>query len=44
MIPVVWGAEHFHLYTYEEQFTIVTDHKSLISMLDMLLKKQQHVI
>ena len=29
ILAVVWAAEHFHLYVYGVQFTIITDHKPL---------------
>ena len=29
MLTVVWAAEHFHLYVYGAQFSIITDHKPL---------------
>jgi len=32
MLAVVWAAEHFHLYVYGAQFTIITDHKPLIGI------------
>jgi len=32
MLAVVWAAEHFHLYTYGESFTILTDHKPLLGV------------
>ncbi|CAB4005564.1 uncharacterized protein K02A2.6-like, partial [Paramuricea clavata] len=28
-LAIVWGAEHFHLYLYGKDFTLVTDHKPL---------------
>ena len=37
MLAVVWGAQHFHFYTFAEQFSIVTDHKPLIG----IFKSQQ---
>ena len=27
-----WGVEHFHLYLYGQRFTVVTDHKPLVSI------------
>ena len=32
MLAVVWAAEHFHLYVYGAQFSIITDHKPLIGI------------
>lgn len=32
MLAVVWAAEHFHLYVYGAQFTIITDQKPLIGI------------
>lgn len=32
MLAVVWGVEHFHLYVYGAQFSVVTDHKPLIGI------------
>ena len=32
MLAVVWTAEHFHLYVYRAQFSIITDHKPLIGI------------
>ena len=32
MLAVVWPAEHFHLYVYGAQFSIITDHKPLIGI------------
>ena len=28
-LSIVWGCEHFHLYLYGSQFTLITDHKPL---------------
>ena len=28
-LAIVWSVEHFHLYLYGNQFTLVTDHKQL---------------
>ena len=28
-LAVVWGIEHFHLYLYGKEFTLITDHKPL---------------
>ena len=32
MLAVVWGVEHFHLYVYGAQFSVVTDQKPLIGI------------
>ena len=32
MLAVVWGVEHFHLYVYSAQFSVITDHKPLIGI------------
>ena len=32
MLAVVWPAEHFHLYVYGAQISIITDHKPLIGI------------
>lgn len=39
MRAVVFGAEHFHRYIYGKHFTIETDHKPLISIVDKSLDK-----
>ncbi len=31
-LAVQWGVEHFHLYLYGKDFTVVSDHKPLISI------------
>ena len=33
MLAVVYGVEHFHLYLFGSSFTIITDHKPLIGIL-----------
>ena len=30
MLAVVWGVEHFHLYVYGAQFSVITDHEPLL--------------
>ena len=32
MLATVWGAEHFHLYVYGAQFSIITNHKPLLGI------------
>ena len=32
MLATVWALEHFHLYLYGSEFTIVTDHKPLLGI------------
>ena len=32
MLGVVWAVEHFHIYLYGTQFTIVTDHQPLLGI------------
>ena len=31
-LAVLWAAEHFHLYVYGSFFTVITDHKPLVSV------------
>ena len=31
-LSIVWALEHFHLYLYGSEFTIVTDHKPLLGI------------
>jgi len=32
MLAVVWVVEHFHLFVYGAQFSVITDHKPLIGI------------
>ena len=32
MLAVVWVVEHFHLYVYGAQFSVITDHEPLIGI------------
>ena len=32
MLAVVWGVEHFHLYVYGAQFSVITDHEPLLGI------------
>ena len=32
MLAIVWALEHFHLYLYRSEFTIMTDHKPLLGI------------
>ncbi|KAK7099318.1 hypothetical protein V1264_003469 [Littorina saxatilis] len=34
MLAVVYGVEHFHLYLYGSSFTVVTDHKPLLGIVN----------
>ena len=38
-LAVCWGIEHFHLYLYGTEFTVVTDHKPLVSVFANVLAK-----
>ena len=31
-LAVVWGVEHFHLYAYGAQFSVITDHEPLLGI------------
>ena len=32
-LAIVWGVEHFHLYLFGKSFTLISDHRSLTSIL-----------
>ena len=36
MLAIVWALEHFHLYLYRSEFTIMTDRKPLLGILNSL--------
>jgi hypothetical protein len=38
-LAVRWGVEHFHLYLYGIKFTVVTDHKALVSIFSNVVAK-----
>ena len=38
-LAVRWGIEHFHLYVFDKIFTVVTDHKPLVSIFSNVLAK-----
>ena len=38
-LAVRWGVEHFHLYLYGTPFTVVTDHKPLVSIFSNVISK-----
>ena len=33
MLAVVYGVEHFHMYLYGSDFTVITDHKPLLGLI-----------
>ena len=41
MLAVVWGAEYFRNYILGRSFTVITDHKALISLLNGNNKKNK---
>ena len=34
MLAVVWDSEYFRNYVFDKQFTVVTDHKALVTLLN----------
>ena len=34
MLEIEWALEHFHLYLYGSEFTVMTDHKPLLGILN----------
>ena len=41
MLAVVCGSEYFRNYIFGRQFTVVTDHKALVSLLNGNKKKNK---
>ena len=41
MLAVVWGSEDFRKYIFGRQFTVVTDHKALVTLLNGNNKKNK---
>ena len=40
VLAIVWSCEHFHLYLYEEAFTVFTDHQPLVTIFSNPASKQ----
>lgn len=34
MLSVIWGMEHFHMYLFASSFSVVTDHKPLLGLVE----------
>ena len=43
MLAVVWGSEYFINYTFGRKFTVVKDHKALVSLLNGYNKKNKNM-
>ena len=41
MLAKVWGSEYFRNYIFGRQFTVVTDHKALVTLLNGNNKKNK---
>ena len=40
-LAVVWSCEHYNLYVYGSTFTVVSDHKPLLGIMNSLCQSQQ---
>ena len=43
MLAVVWGSKYFRYYIFGRKFTVVTDHKALVSLLNGNNKKNKTI-
>ena len=43
MLAVVWGSEYLRNYIFGRKFTVVTDHKALMSLLNRNNKKNKTI-
>lgn len=43
MLAIVYGVEHFHLYLFGSEFTVVTDHKPLLGIVKSQKPATAHV-
>ena len=41
LLAVVWGSEYFRIYIFSRQFTVVTDNKALVTLLNGNDKKNK---